>query len=323
MAWFKSKSKPLPGTRRYVDMWAFMGAHPTNLDLFQRLKSGDDQQFGVNMDVCGTVSQLDDASGKWTQSHLIGIRTDAWNPKPQQQQKKLEAIQLERQETLRRLIKQSGSLSSAQTAKLHKQMLFDPVMKLRPGDLETRRLVLKLFRENSERIRWVGSIEEIVTTELARSTGAGKPLLSLTASLEGHKYLAEMQENQLRYRIPSIYTFCYFHEKRARMWYVTIRRKWISIGADFIVEAEGRKIGDIDGALFGFGYNAHVAVYDPDLSKDTQFLDLLTMFTASVSYHGAVRRAIRNRLRGSRTGIAGDQIIEDEEFRLLKNPRAA
>lgn len=325
MPLFKSnaKQKGYQGTRRYVDMWVFMGAHPSNLDLFQRLKSGDDKQFGVNMDVCGTVSEHDQKTNQWTESHFVGIRTDAWNPNVEQQQKRLEQIQLERQETLRRQIKGSGSLSAAQTSKLHKTMLYDPVMKLRPLDLETRRLVLKLFKSTTERIRWIGSIEELVSNELHRSCGAGKPLLSMTTILDGAKYLSDIDENQLRYRIPSIYTFSYFHERRSRMYYITIRRKWVSVGADFWVETEGRRIGLIDGALFGFGYNAYVTVTDPELSKDTRFLDLLTLFTTSVGYHTAMRRAIKARMRGRKQGIAGDQIIEDEEFRLLMNPRRA
>ncbi len=324
MALFKSKStSKLQGARRYVDMWAFMGAHPTNLELFQRLKSGDDRQFGVNMDICGTVSDLDNSTGKWSQTHLLGIRTDAWNPNPEQQKKRLEAIQLDRQEQLRRQIKASGNLSEQQTQKLHKQMLYDPVMKLRPGDLETRRLVVKLFRETDSKIRWAGSIEEMITAELHRSCGAGKPLVSMTGILDGVPYLSEMHENQLRYRIPSVYTFCYFQERRSRMWYITIKRKWVSVGADFVIESEGKQIGDIDGALFGFGYNAYVTITHSDLAADTRFRDLITLFTASVSFHNAMRRAIRNRLRSRKQGLAGDQIIEDEEFKLLKNPRAA
>lgn len=324
MPLFSSRTKTkLQGARRYVDMWVFMGAHPSNLELFQRLKSGEDRQFGVNMDICGTVAEQDKSATKWEQTHLVGIRTDAWNPNADQQKKRLEEIQLHRQETLRRQIKASGNLSEAQTQRLHKQMLYDPVMKLRPGDLETRRLVLKLFRETEQKIRWVGTVEERITSELHRSCGAGKPLISLTGILDGTSYLADIHENQLRYRYPSIYTFCYFQERRSRMWYVTIKRKWVSVGADFWIETEGRRIGEIDGALFGFGYNAYVSVTDPDLSTDTRFMDLVTMFATSVGYHQSMRRALKNRLRSRKQGLAGDQIIEDEEVRLLKNPRAA
>lgn len=318
----RSKKSAQNGAHRYVDMWAFPGVHPTNIEFLQRLKMADDRQFTANMEVCGTVMELDTQTGHWLPTHLVGLRADAWKPQIATQKKKLELLQQERMEVLRRKIKQSGSLSAAQTERLHKQMLTDPVMKLQPDQLEGRRLVMKLFRSN-ERVRWVGSLEEMTTSEVHNSLASHRALLSLTASLEGHKYLTDLQENYRTFRIPSIFSFCYFHMKQERMWYVNIKRKWISVGADFVIEAEGRKIGDIDGALFGLGYNAHIYVYEPELAKETQFLDLLTMFTTSVSYHTAMRRAVKRRLKASRQGLTGGQIVEPEEFTLLKNPRAA
>jgi hypothetical protein len=44
------------------------------------------------------------------------------------------------------------------------------------------------------------------------------------------------------------------------MWYICIKRKWISWGADFDIVTEGRKIGLIDGKLIGLGYNAFITV---------------------------------------------------------------
>jgi hypothetical protein len=93
---------------RYVDMWAFMGVHPTNMEIFQRLKMADDRQFSSQMDVCGTVSERDLRSDRWEKSHLVGIRTDAWNPNRDQQERALLILQQERQDTLRRQIKSSG-----------------------------------------------------------------------------------------------------------------------------------------------------------------------------------------------------------------------
>ncbi|WP_437230716.1 hypothetical protein SH661x_002108 [Planctomicrobium sp. SH661] len=318
----RSKKALQGGAHRYVDMWAFPGVHPTNIEFLQRLKMADDRQFTANTDVCGTVMEKDIQTGRWLPTHLVTIRTDAWKPQPETQQKKLELLQQDRMEFLRRQIKQNGALSTAQTERLHKQMMADPVMKLRPDQLEGRRLVMKLFRSN-ERVRWVGSLEEMTTREVHNSLASNRPLLSMSASLEGHKYLTDLEENYRTFRIPSIFSFSYFHLKKERMWYVNIKRKWISVGADFVIEAEGRKIGDIDGALFGLGYNAHVYVYEPELAKETQFLDLLTMFTTSVSYHASMRRAVRRRLVASRKGLTAGQIVEAEEFSLLKNPRAA
>lgn len=320
---FRRSKKGIPeGAHRYVDMWAFPGVHPTNIEFLQRLKMADDRQFTGNMEVSGTVLEKDLKSGKWVQTHLAALRSDAWKPKPATQQKKLEAMQQDRMEVLRRQIKQSGSLSAAQTERLHKQMLKDPVLKLQPQEIEGRRLVMKLFR-STDRVRWVGSMEEVMTSEVHNSIASHRPLLSMTASLEGHRYLTDVQENFRRFRFPAIFSFCYFQMKRERMWYISIRRKWISIGADFVIETEGRTIGEIDGALFGLGYNAHIYLHDPELAKESQFLDLLTLFTTSVSYHSAMRRAIRRRLQATRKGMTGGQLVEPEEFTLLKNPRAA
>ena len=253
---------------RYVDMWAFIGMHPTNVDLLQRLKSADDRQFGTNMDVCGTVSQRHSKTSGWDQTHLIGIRSDVWE-------------------------------TSA----------------------ERRRLVLKLFKTTGERIRWVGTIEEVTTREVHNSIGSRRAVLSLAVLLPGHEYLVMVQQNHRTLRIPSIFTLGFYEENHDRMRYVGIKRKWFSIGADFVVESGGRKIGYIDGQLIGFGYNAYVHVYEPTLAANQRFLDLLTLFTASVGYHRAMRRSVRRRVRAARSGEPLKDAVEDEEFWLLKNPR--
>lgn len=310
-------------THRYVDMWAFMGVHPCNLDFLKRLRMADDRQFAAGMDICGTVSEQDKETGAWSQSHLAAIRTDVWNPNRQQQLSKLESIQQDRREQLRRSIKSTGTLTGAQSARLNKDLERDPVMKLRADDLESRRLVMKLFRTTADRTRWVGTMEELTTREVHNSLGTNKPLLSLSSSLAGCQFMTHLQENHRTFRIPSLFTCSYFDEARQRMWYINVARKWISIGADFTVESEGRRVAEIDGALFGFGYNAHLYFYEPVLGKDTQFLDLITLFATTVGYQHLMRQAIRRRIKATRQGLAGQQIIEDDELKLLKNPRAA
>ncbi len=105
------------------------------------------------------------------------------------------------------------------------------------------------------------------------------------------------------------------------MWYINLKRKWISLGADFVIESGGRKIGLIDGKLIGFGYNAHIHVNEPTLAKNRRFMDLLTLFTTSVGYHRAMRRSIKRRVRAIKSGKPLRHVVEDEEFWLLKNPR--
>lgn len=322
MFWSNAKAKNA-SLHRYVDMWAFMGIHPTNIDLLQKLKKAEDNAFGVNMDVCGTVKERDLKSGAWNESHMVGIRTDIWNPDSEQQAKILNRLQSDRKETLRKEIKRSGKLSQTQTKNLERQLVRDPVLKMQCSDIENRRLVMKLFKTGNHKIRWAGTIEEVVTRELHNSLGTKKTILSFASVLQGHEYMTYLQENNRTFRIPSIYSFNYYDDRTERMWYLKLKRKWFSIGADFIIESQNERIGEIDGALIGLGYNAHVYVYEPTLAKDRQFTDLLTLFASTVGYHSAMRKSLRRRLKATRKGLCVQNIIEDEEFRLLRNPRSA
>ena len=262
-----SRKTGADGATLYVDMWALRSVHPTNIELLQRLKSGDDRQFGANMDVCGTVSRQDSKTGSWSRSHIVGLRSDVWD------------------------------------------------------SADHHRLVMKLFKSTGERIRWTGTVEEVTTREVHNSIGSCRPVLSLAVLLPGYEYVVAVQQNHRTFRIPSVFTFSFFDEKRERMWYISLKRKWFSFGADFVIESGGERIGDIDGKLIGFGYNAHVHVYQPELAGNRRFLDLLTLFTTSVGYHRAMRKSVKQRVRAAHSGEASPHVVEDEEFWLLKNPR--
>lgn len=252
---------------RYVDTWAFTSLSPSNIDLLQRLKSGDDRQFGANMDVCGTISERDRKTEAWEQTHIVGIRGDVWNSD------------------------------------------------------EHRRLVLKMFKSTGKRIRWTGTVEEITTREVHNSMGSRRAVLSLAVLLPGYEYVVTIQQNHRTFRIPSIFTFSFYDDDADHVRYITLKRRWLSWGADFLVESAGRRIGYIDGKLIGFGYNAHIHVYEPGLAGNGRFLDLLSLFAASVGYHRAMRRCVRQRVRESQSGQTPTHVVEDEEFWLLKNPR--
>jgi hypothetical protein len=310
-----------PVARRYVDMWAFLSMHPTNVDLLQRLKSADDRQFGTNMDVCGSVSQRHSKRSGWDKTHLFGIRSDVWDPHEEELQKTLGSLQQSRRDQLRREIKRSGRLDAKQTDQLDEQLRRDPLMSMKASDIEHRRLVIKMFKTTGERIRWTGTIEEITTREVHNSIGSRRAVLSLAVLLPGYEYLVTVQQNHRTLRIPSIFTFCFYDEDQDRMWYVDVKRKWFSFGADFTIESGGRKIGEIDGKLLGFGYNAYVRVHEPSLAENGHFVDLLTLFAATVGYHRAMRRSVKRRVRAALSGGAFQHVVEDEEFWLLKNPR--
>jgi hypothetical protein len=306
---------------RYVNMWAFIRMHAANVDLLQRLKSADDRQFGTNMDVCGTISERDSKTSDWDKTHIVGIRSDVWNPDEDELKRTLNSLRETRRVQLRQGIKRSGRLNAKQTDMLHRQLRRDPLMSMKASDIEHRRLVMKIFKTTGERIRWTGTIEEITTREVHNSIGCRRAVLSLAVLLPGHEYLVTVQQNHRTFRIPSIFTFCFHDEDRDRMWYVDIKRKWFSFGADFVIESEGRKIGEIDGRLIGFGYNARVRVHEPSLAENRHFLDLLTMFTTTVGYHRAMRQSVKRRVRAALSGGSFRHVVEDEELWLLKNPR--
>ncbi len=316
----RAKSRS-PVVSRFVDMWAFLGMHPTNVDLVQRLRSADDRQFGANMDVCGDISQQDPQTGNWDENYIVGIRSDIWDPSEEKLQKALKSLKEDRCEELRREIKRSGRLDKSQSYKLGRQLNRDRLMQMKASDLIHRRLVMKMFRSTGERIHWAGTIEEITTHEVHNSIGCGRPALSLAVLLPGYDFVVTIQQNHRLLRIPSTFTFSFFDEDDHRVRYVAIKRKWVSLGADFDIESGGRKIGLIDGRLFGFGYNALVRIDDPALSDNRRFLDLVTMFTATVGYHRQMRRSVKRRVRAALAGASFQHVVEDEEFWLLKNPR--
>ncbi len=86
------------------------------------------------------------------------------------------------------------------------------------------------------------------------------------------------------------------------------------------MESAGQQIGEIDGKLIGFGYNAYLSVTEPSLAAHSDFLDLVTLFATSVGYHRAIRRSLKKRMAAAGQGDAVRHIIEDEEFWLLKKP---
>lgn len=306
---------------RYVDMWAFKSLHPSNIGLLQRLRSADDRQFGEHMDLCGSVLQRELDSRQWQKTYLVGIRSDVWSPDKEELQKSLAALQRTRREQLKDTIKNSGRLTDKQSEKLDAKVEDDEVMALGLDDVEKRRLVLKLFKATGERIRWVGTIEEITTREIHNSLGTGRTLLSLAVMLPGYDFLTMIQENHRTLRYPALFSFGFFDEKQQRMWYVNLKRKWISIGADYVIETQGKPVGLIDGKLIGFGYNAQITIGEPALADNVQFMDLISLFATSIGYHSAMRKSVRRRVYQAKQGHVAGHIIEDEEFWLLKNPR--
>ena len=307
--------------RRYVDMWALPGLHPSNIEFLQKLKTADTQHFTKNMNAVGTVSEHDSESGRWQQTHLIGVRTDVWKPDEQEMATSLEVIQEQRKEELRRNIKRTGKLSAGQSEQLQQLVEEDAIMQMQSGDIEKHRLVLKLFKTTGTRVRWCGTIEEVTTTEIHNSLGSNSSLITMAVMLANSDFVTTIQQNHRTYRLPAIFSTCYFHDERP--YHVLLRRRWLSIGADFDVLCESVSVGLIDGRLFGFGSDSYVNLTEHALSANSQFVDLLTLFASSVGYHKAMRRSIASRVKGNLAGESHKHLIEDEELRLRHNGRNA
>ena len=220
--------------RRYINMWTFLNLHPSNIELLQRLKSADDRQFGTHMDICGEVCEQDPRTlDAWTDTHIVGMRSDIWNPDRRELQQTLNALHSHRRDQHRHAIRKTGRLTDRQQEQLQQRLSEDDLMSLSADDIEKRRLVMKLFRTTGSRIRWAGSLEEVTTREVHNSLGSRRAMLSLVGIIPDYEYLTIVQQNHRTFRIPAIHTLCFYDRVNLRTWYVNIKRKWFSLGADF------------------------------------------------------------------------------------------
>lgn len=297
------------------------GLHPTNHALFQRLKSADSQHFTRNMQVVGTVSSRVDRSSKWEPLHLIGVRTDIWQPTPQEVAESLENLRDKRRDELRRDIKKSGRLNRRQTELLNQRLEEDEIMQSSTDEIINRRLVLKLFKNTGSRTTWCGTLEQVTTLEIQHSLGARVSLISMAVMLPRCDFVPTIQEANRAFRLPAVFSFS-FHDDR-EMHYVTLSRRWVSFGPDFDVAVGNRRVGLINGRWLGLGSDASVELAGHPLVRNGSFVDLLTLFAASIGYHRAMRRSIQRRVEAVQGGRTHEHQIEDEEIRLRHNGRSA
>ncbi len=308
-------------SRRYVDMWAMPGVHPSNNQFLQKLKSADTSQFTRNMQIVGTVSSHDDDTGKWDKTHLIGIRTDVWHPDQKEVNEALEVLQEKRREELRRQLRRTRKSSAVADEQLEQQIGEDDIMQLESGQLENRRLVLKLFKTTGSRTSWCGTLEQMTSSEIHTSIGSRRALITFAILLPRYQLVTTVQQNHRTWRIPPVFTFC-FHIND-QMHHLVLARRWVSFGPDYDVAVDGQRVGLINGRLFGFGSDSEIDLSGHPLVGHGGFMDLMTLFAASLGYHRALWRSIRRRVAACLAGQSCRHIIEDEELRLRQNGRSA
>ncbi len=306
---------------RYVDMWAMPGVHPSNIQFLQQLKTADTNHFTTHMDCVGKVSSYDNETGSWNRTHLVGIRTDVWKPSGKELKGALNSLKESRRDTLKRGIKRSGRLSARQREELEAKLANDEIMQLGKGDLVSRRLILKLFRTTSSRTRWVGTLEQMTTSEVHNSMGSNRPLISLAGLLPRTQMVSYLQQNHRTFRIPPVFSGCF--EVGGQLWNLMLKKRWVAFGAHYDLYADGRSIGEIDSKLVSFGSDCTLRLKQHALAEDTPFVNLMTLFAASLGYHKAMHRSVKSRVKSTLAGESYRNIVEDEELRLRHNGRSA
>lgn len=306
---------------RYVDMWAMPGVHPSNIQFLQQLKTADTSHFTTHMDCVGKVSSYDTQTGSWSRTHLVGIRTDVWKPSGKELKGALNSLRESRHKILKQGIKRSGRLSTKQREELDARLAGDEIMQLGSGDLVSRRLILKLFRTTSSRTRWVGTLEQMTTSEVHNSMGSNRSLISLAGLLPRTQMVTHLQQNHRTLRIPPVFSGCF--EDNGQLWNLMLKKRWVALGAHYDLYVDGKSIGEIDSRLVSFGSDCTLRLNSHELSDDTPFVNLMTLFAASLGYHKAMHRSVKSRVKSTLSGQSYRNIVEDEELRLRHNGRSA
>lgn len=322
----KEKEKLIIHRNIFIDMWAFLGMHATNINVLQKLKTAEDRQFTPGMDINGKISEIPigDDIGKKDKEEIaiMAIRSKVWDPPKEDLEKTLERVKKKKKEFIKKGIKKRGGrLNKEQKEELDEKLEEKEINKLTTTSIDKRRLIIKMFSSTGKRIHWKGTIEEITTKELHNSLASNHPLVYFTIVLSGYDYVTVVQQNLRYFALAPVYSFNYWDEKLDKMWYFTIFQRFISIGIDFDVYAEGRKIAFLDGKLVGLGGNSNVKIYDEFLAKDKKFADILVLFTSTVGYQRVMRKYIKKRMKSIIKSGKIEHIIEDEEFWMMKNPR--
>ncbi len=309
----------------YVDMWAFLGSHATNVGIVQKLKTAEDRQFTVGMDVNGKVSEdrTEERDEGKEDIAMMAIRSNLWEPPREDKIKALESFKKKREEKLRKVVKRMGGrLNAEQKEELEDLKKQEGLEDIRESDIDKKRLVIKMFSTTGKKIHWKGTIEELSSREFQNSLGSKKPLVCFNVILPGYDYLITIEQNFKYFRFAPNYSFAYWDEKQEKMWYFKIRQRFISVGTDLDVYSEGgKKVAFIDGKLIGLGGNSNIKIYDEYLAKDKKFADILILFTSSIGYIPKIKGAIRKRMNSYLNNGRNIHIIEDEEFWMMKNPR--
>lgn len=180
-----------------------------------------------------------------------------------------------------------------------------------------RRLVIKLF---TDKLNWRASLDLMLARSLQLSQGAGGvPVPAFSANVARHDQVIQLERSAYKLPfIPEWFSLFVLNDEGEAQFY-TIRRKWISIGADYRVHDQcGRKIGKLDGRVVNLG-GAWLVELDEAHAKGP-LEHALTLFCAMLRFN----RDARNHVKGLADALCeyeGGVKIERQEQDLYMNPR--
>lgn len=308
-----------------LDLWWVVKHNPVNLDILNKLRTGEDRQFGRDMDIMGKIHELPTDDGRVedkTETGLVGIRNRLWKPPKEDRQDYLDSLQRKRRTELKREVRDGGGRLNAEEKRQYEALAAtDPALNAGPDDIDMSRLVIKIFNNTAKNISWRGTVEECTALEVQRSFGRRGARMGFAVILSGFEYMVTLEHHHPCLDILPTYSFCYWDEKAKALRPITIRQKLVSFGVDFNIFAEGRKIGVIDGKLISMGHNSNIRLFDETLAGDNRFMDILLLFTCTVGFHKAIRKNIRRRIKGLKGKLLNHHVVDRDEMWLMKNPR--
>ncbi|THB68100.1 MAG: hypothetical protein D6E12_07190 [Desulfovibrio sp.] len=313
-----------PRRQLFLDLWALVKHNPVNIDLLNKLRTGEDRQFGSDMDVMGKIFEepVLDSKEKRKETGLMGIRTPLWKPSKDDRTQTLTRMQKQREKDMRKEIKPGGGRLNAEQQRTFEALSArDEVLLAKPDNVDSGRLVIKLFANTGKDISWKGTIEELTMQEMHQSFGRRRTRMSFACIIPGYEYVAYIEQHHPFWALMPTFSFGYWDDATGTVRAITMRQKLVSFGVDFTVFAEGRRVAYIDGKLISVGHNSRITIHDEVLAKDKVFADILLLFTATAGFHKEIRKRIKRRmlgLSGKRTNL---YVVDRDELWLMKNPR--
>jgi hypothetical protein len=183
-------------------------------------------------------------------------------------------------------------------------------------DKMQQRLVIKLF---SEKMNWRGTLDMMLGRSMQLSHGAGGfPVVSYAINIANHPQVIQLERSARQWPLmPERYSFFILEDDGPKFY--KLRRKVISLGADYILYDEhNKKVGLLDGKVITLGGAWKVRVDAAHASKNLD--TILQLFCAMLKYNDDARRHILQLTKA----VANDRIapkLMAQETDLYMNPR--